>query len=487
MKVIISLSLILCMCISAWGAAFEDIGSVRARGMGEAFESISAGIESIRYNPAGSAYMKSFQFYGGYGMPAGGYDDETKLMSIDFGLGIPFFKSVSMFPKVIRDGSFSFLYHQFNVTDFAYERVMTINISKSLNNFFEGANLALGVNLNLFGRGFTHDDDTLLHPDLNLNDSASGVGLDLGLTYDFSRFIRLSFVFANILEPNISFFSDGKEYVNQQIKGGIAYNFQDVLFFQDLMISAGLVQISRDTDDNRRPETIYKIGAEFWQFNRYTGFRVGYKTSVDVLTSGFTAKIPVSKKHFISASYAFNYPVTSRNYKHYFSLNYEFEFADHAFDFRTDGEIKSRNARIKENFSKGMVVLKYKTKDNDNLYNISSIHYDSPEYIDLLKQHNEIKDEKSLPVEMEIPYDAKGFKLYTVNTGDTLESISQIHYGTPDKIGKIKRYNKLEFTKLRTGRVLIIPVSKVVKRRKKKADKKVKKNEPETPKTGKGK
>lgn len=488
MKLLITLFFILNISLPVWSAAYEDIGSVRARGMGDAFESVSSGIDSVRYNPAGTAYLRNLQFYGGYGSPASGFDDESSLLAFDTGIAVPFsrkphliflnylFKGLTFGNEqlIIKDASFSLLFHQFTVMYFAYERLITINLAKNLNNVFEGADFAVGFNVNIFNRGFTHNEDTLIHPDPNLVDSTTGVGIDFGLTYDFSRFIRLSFVMANLMEPNISFFKDGEEYVNQQVRIGMAWQLGDISFLQNSLASVGMVQISRDAEDNRRPETIYKAGFEFWQWRRQLGFRLGYKTVFNVLSSGFTFKYRIRHSNILSVSYAFNYPLNSRNYKHYFSLNYEFEFPDYFFDYRSDKGINKQNKIIQENFRKGMIIIKYKTAQNDNLYNISLIHYGTPQHVKLLMKHNDLKEEQTLPVEIEVPYNAKDFELYKVQTVDSLHVIAEKFYNDPRKIGKIKKFNKIEFSRLRPGRILIIPASKEDKQRRKKYEADVK-------------
>lgn len=465
--------LILLASRSLSAAAYEDLGMVRPMGMGEAFEAVSAGIDSIRYNPAGAAYIKGLQIYSSFGMPAMGFDDDTSMNSLDFGISVPFStKPYLIFlnyivkgltlgndRKVMRDGSFSFLFHQFSVAEFAYERLFTINLAKSLNNLFEGANLALGANLNIFNRGFTHTEDTLLHPDTGLKDSATSLGLDLGLTYDFSRFIRVAFVMANLIEPNISFFSDGTEVVNRQMKVGLGWNMGKLLFMQDFLLGLDLVQIGRDSGDIRKAETVYKAGLEFWQWNRQLGFRFGYKSLLDVLTAGFSFRYRFKHGHSLMVNYAFNYPLASENMKHYFSLNYEFEFPDFYFDYTTDADIEAENREIQENYRKGVVVVKYKTLPNDNLYNIALVHYGSPDKADVIKKYNKIEDEKDLPVMIDVPYDAKTFELYKVQPTDSLETISLKFYSTERETGKIRRFNKIEFSRVKPGRVLVIPIT----------------------------
>jgi len=468
---------ILVINTALYSAAYEDICTVRAKGMGEALEAVSVGIDSIRYNPAGLAYLRSLQIYNSFGKPAVGFDDESSIYSLDFGVSVPFsnkpylifltylFKGLTLGNemKIVRDGSFSFMFHQFSVSDLAYERLFTFNISKSLNNLFEGANMAVGVNLHIYNRGFYHTEDTRIHPDPNLVNSATGFGLDVGATYDFSKYIRLGFVIENLIEPNISFFKDSSEYVNRKMKAGISWRLGDISFFdkkimfQNLLVSGGFVQISRDSEDIRKPEFLYKAGIEFWEWQEKIGIRFGFITKINTFTSGFSFKYKFKNLHTIIIHYAFNFPTISKNYKHYWGLNYEFDFPDYLFDYRTQKDIEEENQWIQNNYRKGLVIKKYKTLPNDNLYNVSLINYGTADRVELLKKHNKIEDVKELPDIIEIPYDAKYFELYKIQAGDTLESIAEKFYGDKSKTGEIRRFNTIEFSRLRAGRILVIP------------------------------
>ena len=474
LSMIILISGILVLNLSA--ASFEDIGSVRARGMGDAFESISAGIDSVHYNPAGTAYLESLQVFTEYGKPAVFFDDEASFNSMHFGVSCPFSRqpyliwlnyllkglTIGNEDKVVRDGSFSFIFHDFFVYEFMHEFLFTMNIGKSLNTLFEGANMAVGVNFNIFNHGFVMTEDLKHHPDYNiLSDSSTGFGVDVGMTYDFSKFIRLSFVMANLIEPNISFLNNESEYVNQQMRAGLAWQLGDTWYLQDLLASIGFVQISRDSDDGRASETIYKAGAEFWQWKKRIGFRMGFKTYLNIFSTGLSYKQKIKNSpHHILFHYAFNYPFRSKNIKNYFSLNYQFDFPDHFFDYRKESDIEKQNKEIMDNFNKGMVIVKYKTLPNDNLYNISLIHYGTPGQAELLKEHNKIEDDKELPEIMEVPFDAKAFGTYKIQSGDTLEFISEKIYGTTEKIEKIRKFNKIEFSRLRLGRILVLPLDR---------------------------
>ncbi len=475
---IISIILLSCILISnSFGAAFEDIGSVRARGMGDAFESVSAGVDSVHYNPAGTAYLRSLQVFSEYGIPALGFDDDSSFNTLHFGASVPFSQkpyliflnyllkglTIGNESKIMQDGAFSFIFHHFSVSDFWHENLFTINIAKNLNNLLEGANLAAGININIFNFGYEMTEDMTLHPD-SPAESTTSLGIDFGMTYDFSKDIRLSFVLLNLLPPNISVFDDGvAENVSQQLKLGIAWKFGDISFMKDFLASICMVQITRDSapkNDDRSNEGIYKGGVEFWPWKKRLGFRLGYKTLLNVMSSGLTYKHNLKNGHNVMVNYAFNYPINSENVKNYFSLSYEFDFPDFYFDYRTDNVIRDKNKEIEENFKKGMVIIKYETMPNDNLYNISLIHYGTPGQAELLKKHNKIEDEQDLPSKMEVPYDAKSFITYKVEPGDTLDSIAMKLYNTLDKIEKIRRFNDIQFSRLWVGRVLIIPMSK---------------------------
>jgi len=470
MKRVIFIFLILFFKYSLYAAMYEEIGTVRAKGMGEALEAFSTGIDSILYNPAGTAYIKNLQVYNSFGQPAVGFDDGSFIYSFDFGVSVPFinyiYKPLTFGNKlkIFRDGALSFFFHNFAVSDLTYERLFKINIAKNLNNvLFEGANISAGLNFNIYWRGFRHTEDTLIHPDPNLIDSNSGFGLDFGLTYDFSKNIRLAFVIDNLIEPNLSFFKDSKEYVNQKMKAGLSYKlgtlkfFNEKLVFQNLVLSGGFEQISRDSEDKRKAETFYKAGFEFWEWKEQIGIRAGYITGVNVITSGLSFKYKFKNAHIIILNWAFNYPLISQSSRYFFSLNYEYEFPDYYFDYMTEKDIEEENRFIEENYRKGFVIKKYKTAPNDNLYNVSLINYGTADRVELLKQHNKLEDIRNLPPVIEIPYDAKYFELYKIQPSDTLESIAEKYYGDKTKTDGIRRFNEIEFSRLRVGQILILP------------------------------
>jgi len=465
-----------------YGAAFEDIGSVRARGMGDAYEAISGGIDSIHYNPAGTAYMKSLEIFSEYGKPAIGFDDGASFNSLHFGVGIPFSKkpyliwlnyifkglTIGNENKVVRDGSFSVLFHNFFVSDFMYERLFKINIGKSLDNLFEGARMSAGINFNIYNMGFEMTEDLKVYPEKGLKESTTGFGIDVGMTYDFSKYIRIGFVVMNLLEPNISLFEGGKEYVNQKIGGGLSWKLGDIWYFKRLLASISMMQISRDKGDIRKPESLYKAGVESWYIHPKAGeigYRFGFETGIKMITFGITYRYKFKGRHKGVFDYALNYPFESRNIKNYFSLGYRFSFPDYYFDYRSEKDIEEENREIEANYKKGLVIVKYKVLPNDNLFNISLIHYGTPGQVELLKKHNKIKDERELPEEIEVPYNAKAFELYKVQPGDTLESISEKYYGTPDMTDKIRKFNKIPFSRLRVGRILVIPIEKENKKK----------------------
>ncbi|GAJ13784.1 unnamed protein product, partial [marine sediment metagenome] len=222
----------------------------------------------------------------------------------------------------------------------------------------------------------------------------------------------------------------------------------------------GMDIISKDSDD-RPADSVYKAGVEFWQWKRRIGFRMGFKTLLNNATTGVSYKHKFKNNHTIKIDYALNYLLKLGSIKNYWSATYEFDFFDYYFDYRTEDEITEQNRVIKENFEKGMVIVEYETLPNDNLYNISLIHYGTPGQTELLMKRNKLENEEAdLPEQMEIPYRADSFILYDIRNGDTLKRISTRLYGTSDKEEKILRFNQAPFSKLRTGRVLIIPMTK---------------------------
>ncbi len=495
------LIIFLCIPLILNSAAFEDIGIPRARGMGEAFEGMQEGVESILYNPAGAITLKGVEAISMFGKPATGFDDETSMNVILFASGVPFTRKPYLLPLqylfkgltigherwVIEHASFSFLFHQFYVSQFAYERLFLFNLAKDLKKTFDFIPVGIGVNLKIFNRGYEITEDLAVYPETGLNNSATGFGLDVGLNYDFSRNIKLGFAVENLIEPNISFFSGGKEYVNRRLKGGIAIYFGTVKPFglvklHSLILSGSFLQISRDVEDIRKAELTYKFGFEFFEpltkkLDKQIGIRAGFQTYFNVLSLGFSFKYKLKNKHIFTLDYAFNFPFNSSISKHYIGLKYNLDFPDHYFDLRTEEDIKRENRRIEEEYKKGIIYLEHKVKPYESLYSISIYYYGSADYINYLKKVNEIEDERFIPSYIKIPFKAEEFKLYKVKEGDTLENIANRFYGNPRKAGYIRKYNKIEFSRLRPGRILLLPKKgmKEKEETKEKGKKKVKK------------
>ena len=58
---------------------------------------------------------------------------------------------------------------------------------------------------------------------------------------------------------------------------------------------------------------------------------------------------------------------------------------------------------------------------------------------------------------MEVPFDAKAFQTYKIQDGDTIETVAEKFYGSTERTDKIRKFNKVEFSRLVPGRILLIP------------------------------
>lgn len=111
-------------------------------------------------------------------------------------------------------------------------------------------------------------------------------------------------------------------------------------------------------------------------------------------------------------------------------------------------------------------VKKYKIMKGDTLYSISLKFYGHKGMIEDIIITNSIEDEDNimvgseiiLPVESKIHRVYNKVRLYTVQSGDTLFSISMKIYGKKDKIDEIIRINDIEdIHNVSVGRVLKLP------------------------------
>jgi len=477
--------------------AFEDLGyDTRAKGMGNAFYSVEGGVSSIYYNPAATAFSKKAEVNFNFGLPYAGFE-YINMNVFNFSFLVPFtkhFKYKLAFENTVFGfafNSFSLFYENstyFDDDNIDYsEKLMKINLAQFKPDLLgEGSKLSYGVNLNIFLRSLGENIDTQANSSYFVNGlSASGFGLDLGFMLILNPNMTVGVAFDNFIEPNIAFNKNlsGGDFVDRRTKIGFTWKSHKLWKFKYPTISGGIA-----FENLKSNVWEYRVGYEFWEFKKMLGARLGYEVSdegMNQISLGLTGQKSFGPRniHNVQLHYAFVLCLSGLkdNYgSHTWSLTYNYTFPDYIFDFRTDAEIEEENKTIEYNYKKGIVIVKYKTLPNDNLFNISLINYGTPAQAELIQKHNKIEDPTQLPPVLEIPYNAKAFELYKIQPGDTLSSIAEKFYGDPEAIEKILRFNKIPFSRLRPGRILVIPKEEIGGGKSKKQKSKAKKSSKKT-------
>ena len=137
--------------------------------------------------------------------------------------------------------------------------------AKNLNNIiFEGANMAAGVNFNLYQIGFVSAGKEISsYPDQNLLTDKTTFGLDLGVTYDFSKKIRLAFVYKNLVQPNFSLFKSQTDNKPPSMIFSAAWRYGNLFGLEDASIMGSYLINPRSAGDNRKTKTSTGLDRNF--------------------------------------------------------------------------------------------------------------------------------------------------------------------------------------------------------------------------------
>ncbi|MBU1078294.1 MAG: hypothetical protein KKH98_13435 [Spirochaetes bacterium] len=339
-------------------AAFEDVGkAARAKGMANAFYGEPAGVSSIYYNPAGTAFSKSIEIMGNMGLPYTGFST-IELSTFNGAILFPFthhFKVEAVFENAVIGGAFndlSFFYE--NSKDFDddqidyYERVIKINYAKDfLDMMGRGTRFAIGLNFNLYSRGLGANIDTEANSSyFSSGLDTSGMGLDLGFMFFLNMNMILGVAIDNILEPNVAFNKDISEQpVHRTTKLGLSWRLTKLAFFKYPTIAGGV-----SFEDLKEDVWEYRLGFQFWTFEKVLAFRFGYETSDEGMNSlavGLTGNPKLSPSQGIEVSYAFNLPLASirgSSGTHTFSLTWRYNRPEYQFEF----DQRKRQSMIKK-------------------------------------------------------------------------------------------------------------------------------------------
>ncbi|OHD55932.1 MAG: hypothetical protein A2Y33_10735 [Spirochaetes bacterium GWF1_51_8] len=339
-------------------AAFENLGyTAKSMSLGNAIFGDFDGVNSVNYNPASIALVKSIQIYGGWNTPYAQFNDGSMINTIDVNYVMPFFNgfSLSFDPFITKRAAIGIGVHRMSVVfgdmEIYHEGVYSFTYAKDLNDVISrGAKISIGFRLNIFDIAVGSFADVNLNPSLGGMMSRVSFGLDLGLTYDFSETIRLGLSYKNLIAPNISILPDGVDTLPSEFSLGANWNIGNILFMKNAMIGIGLITYGKDASDNRTANTSYNLGFEFKQLSAHEIFeskpfkgeilsvRMGaifqqmkLSESVIKVTGGIGFMYVFGKAHQVNVDYAFEYGINNGSMKHVAGLTYQYLLPNSAF------------------------------------------------------------------------------------------------------------------------------------------------------------
>jgi LysM repeat protein len=304
-----------------------------------------------------------------------------------------------------------------------------------------GTRFGVGINFNIFMRGLDGNIDTKANGGYFINGlKTSGIGIDLGFIYVMNVNMILGFSIDNLIEPNVAFNKDlAEEAVEKNYKIGLSWKKERLWRFKYVTIAGGV------SFENLKSDVWeYRIGYEFWEFDRVMGIRIGYETSdrgMNILGLGLTGRksFGMRKTHEIEVNYGFNYPVVAikQTYgNHTFSLVYRYSLPEYLFEFDIRKRVPMRERYEKEGKAEEVSVKEEK------------------------REEKPLKEEKQPKVSVEQEQVPAGeIKIHIVGEGDNLMKISKMYYGSNKYWQKLAEYNGLKPPNypFRVGQQLKIP------------------------------
>jgi hypothetical protein len=443
---------------------YEDIGKeARAKGMGNAFYAEPAGILSMYYNPAGTAFTKKIEVSGNFGLPYTGFE------TIDFktfngAFLYPFtyhLKSEMIFKNGVFGIGFNNLSHYYENSEYDsdddiyyYERLIKINISKDLLDIIgPGTRFGVGINFNIFMRGLDGNIDTKANGGYFINGlKTSGIGIDLGFIYVMNVNMILGFSIDNLIEPNVAFNKDlAEEAVEKNYKIGLSWKKERLWRFKYVTIAGGV------SFENLKSDVWeYRIGYEFWEFDRVMGIRIGYETSdrgMNILGLGLTGRKSFGwqSSHEIEVNYGFNIPIVGikDTYgNHTFSIVYRYRMPEYVFEFDRRKRIPMRERYEKEKMEEKIKELS-KEKEVGKVQTIQTqvgqpvSQQSKPAQKSIGVQQTSVSSQPPSTQQVQT-MQAGEIKIHIIGEGDNLMKISKMYYGSNKYWQKLAEYNGLK-------------------------------------------
>ena len=205
--------IVVIMCAGVLWAAGIDIYTApgtRAVSLGEAFSAVGSGAEAVFFNPAGIHTEKKFELSANYSL----------MYSVE---GLSSYSAAVAFNTFL--GAMGFGWNRLALSEIYSENLIIWRSATKVN-----PNLYLGAGIKFFvvsAPGYEQYGDTAFSP----HDAA--LTGDVGLLWKVSPKLTLSSVGENLIEPEISLFSDSYEgdYIARRFTFGAAWSPQKFLTF----------------------------------------------------------------------------------------------------------------------------------------------------------------------------------------------------------------------------------------------------------------
>ncbi len=394
------------LSISSAYCAYEDgERNARSRAMGDAIFADFDGVNTMNYNPATIALVRSIQTYGAWDTPYTGLNDDTGINTIHFDLVVPFWNSFTIGPDpfLTKRAALGISVKRLSVSgidsdganvEFYHEAEYSLIYAKDLNDALsKGAKISVGVKFNLFDIGIGNTVDVQNNENI-VQLSRLSFGMDAGLTYDFSETIHIGLAYNNLVQPNISIMPDGTDVLPSELRLGANWDIGDFLFFKKAKLGFGIISYGRDPNDNRQADMSWNLGYEFRQLTaseiikgstfkgEMLAFRFGMiylqkKTGDDidlyivkltgdlVMTGGLGFTYEFNEAHQVSVDYCIDYGLNNGALRQTVGLSYRYLFPNSAFAYK---EEERKELEFEELMQKRQTAVTNQSQNNQ--YNL---------------------------------------------------------------------------------------------------------------------
>ncbi len=267
-------------------ATFNDIGiGARPLGLAGAFVALADDSNAASYNAAGLGYIDTTQIGATHARRFNGFITYNSISGI---IPLQRIGSLGASLEVLAEDS-----------EIYQEQVIRISYGNA-----PLKQLAIGVNLKLFGTAFDETNEFVAENPYFVNTSSSALSLDLGVIAKPFQSLSLGASVENLLPANTSISETHTDSVPLNVRAGLVYRLESIAEMSTqgetvsnlLKSSLGTLEIA-----SRNGEIYIRTGIEIW-LNTNIALRGGYaaKNGVNTATMlcfGGSTKIPISSTH----------------------------------------------------------------------------------------------------------------------------------------------------------------------------------------------